>query len=89
MALTAFAPKEAFSDPDALGTVFVHDDLEVNVREEIKKGKGFYTTDDEKVIERLDRYEPLKRVAVSEVEKARAPRQSSRATASTTDGDKS
>jgi hypothetical protein len=59
----AFAPKERFSDLDQLGTVFVNDELEINVREEVAEHGGV-VTDDPWAIRVLDRYEPLKRVAV-------------------------
>lgn len=59
----AFAPKENRQDPDGLGTVFVADDLEVNVREEVAKHGGVITNDP-RAIKVLDAYEPLKRVSV-------------------------
>lgn len=77
----AFAPKERFSDPDSLGTVFVSDAGDLNVREAIASREsygreGFIVTSDSAEIAALDRYEPVKRVALSEAE---APKQESRA----------
>ena len=71
----AYAPKERFSDPDSLGTVFVSDEGDINVREAVASGdehgpKGFVVTDDPAVIAALDRYEPLKRVALADAEAA-------------------
>lgn len=73
----AFAPKERFSDPDSLGTIFVTDEGDLNVREAITSSDlygpaGYLLTDDPAQIAALDRYEPVKRVAVSEAEQAAA-----------------
>lgn len=77
----AFAPKERFSDPDSLGTVYVSDEGDLNVREAVASSddygrEGYIVTDDPAVIAALDQYEPLKRVTLSEAEKPqRQPRQ--------------
>jgi hypothetical protein len=72
----AFAPKERFSDPDSLGTIFVSDEGDLNVREAIQgyvRGPvGYIVTDDPAQIAALDRYEAVKRVSVTEVEQAEA-----------------
>lgn len=70
----AFTPKESFKDPDCLGTVFVSDTGDFNVRQAVQDGKGYIVVDDPDVIAVLDRYPALKRVAVSEAQKsAKAP----------------
>lgn len=70
----AFAPKADFQDPDCLGAVFVNDSTEINVREAIKAGKGYIVTDDDAIIQRLDKYEPLKRVSLAEAQKSKPSR---------------
>jgi hypothetical protein len=65
---TAFAPKEAFRDPDSLGSVFVADDVEVNVRELVEQSgreDGAFLVHDPRVVARLDAYPAVKRVAAS------------------------
>jgi hypothetical protein len=76
----AFAPKERFSDPDSLGAVFVNDEGDLNVREAVASSdefgpKGYVVTDDPNQIAALDRYEPLKRVSVSDADDAAKPKQ--------------
>lgn len=68
----AYAVKERFSDPDSLGTVFVNDEGDLNVREAVQGGNGYIVTDNTAQIAALDRYEPLKRVALSEAEGAQS-----------------
>lgn len=72
----AFAPKERFSDPDSLGTIFVSDEGDLNVRDAVASDEllgpaGFIVTDDPAQIAALDGYEPLKRVNVPEPKSAR------------------
>jgi hypothetical protein len=69
----AYAVKERFED-DSLGTVFVSDAGDLNVREAIASGDthgpaGFLVTEDPNEISALDRYEPLKRTTLQEAEK--------------------
>jgi hypothetical protein len=69
----AYAVKERF-DEDSLGTVFVSDAGDLNVREAVAAGDaygpaGFLVTDDPNEIAALDRYEPLKRTTLQEAEK--------------------
>jgi hypothetical protein len=69
----AYAVKERFED-DSLGTVFVSDAGDLNVREAIASGDthgpaGFLVTEDPNEIAALDRYEPLKRTTLQEAEK--------------------
>lgn len=72
MSEVAYEPKSGYEDPDALGTVFVNDTTEVNVREKLKDGGGVLITDDPLIIAALDRYEPLKRISVSRAEEKQA-----------------
>lgn len=79
----AYAPKEGFKDPDQLGAVFVNDEGDINVREAVASSdefgpKGYIITDDPNQIAALDRYEPLKRVSVSDAEAAAKPKASAR-----------
>lgn len=60
-----FAPKAEFTDPECLGTVFVSDKGDFNVREAVEAGDGVIVVTDQKLIEALDRYLPLTRVAAS------------------------
>jgi hypothetical protein len=69
----AYAVKERFEE-DSLGTVFVSDAGDLNVREALGSGEshgpaGFIVTDDPAEIAALDRYEPLKRTTLQEAEK--------------------
>lgn len=69
----AFAPKERFSDPDCLGTIYVSDDGDLNVRDAVASDEllgpaGFIVTEDPAQIAALDHYEPVKRVAIPEPE---------------------
>ena len=78
----AYAPKERFSDPDQLGSVFVDSGgPDINVREAVAASdndstpervevspKGYVVTSDPAVIRALDAYEPLKRVSLSDIE---------------------
>jgi hypothetical protein len=73
MERAAFAVKERFDD-DSLGTVFVSDAGDLNVREAVGSGEsygpaGFIVTEDPAEIAALDRYEPLKRTTLQEAEK--------------------
>lgn len=68
----AFAPKAEFSDPDSLGTIFVTDAGDFNVREAVKEGGGVIIATDPRLIERLDAYEALKRVSVDRAEETQA-----------------
>jgi hypothetical protein len=68
MEQAAFAPKAGFDDPDALGTICVSDNTEINVREAVEAGGGTIITDDPRVIAALDNYAALKRVSVSSAE---------------------
>lgn len=68
----AFEPKAEFSDPDSLGTIYVSVDGDFNVREAVEAGGGVIIATDPKLIERLDAYEPLKRVAVARAEEVQA-----------------
>lgn len=72
MTVVAFAPKEAFKDPDALGAVYVNDSVSVDVRERVAESEdGVFVVDNPAVIAALDKYTPLKRVKVpSEVREA-------------------
>lgn len=70
MAQAAFAPKSGFEDPDALGTIFVSDSAEFNVREAVEAGGGTIVTEDPAVIAALDNYHALKRVSVSSATEA-------------------
>lgn len=82
MERAAFTPK-ASADLDCLGAVFISDEGDLNVREAVENGKGYIVSDDPAVIAVLDRYEPLKRVSVTEAEQAQnpsAPPKPSRAT---------
>jgi hypothetical protein len=61
----AYAPKAAYADPDCLGAVFVNDTTDVNVRELVTaSADGTFVVSDPDTIAALDRYEPVKRVAV-------------------------
>lgn len=70
----AFAPKVEFSDPDALGTVFVNDTMDFNLREALEDGNGYIITDVPAVISRLSTYDPLKSVSLQEAQDAQAPK---------------
>lgn len=70
MEQAAFAPKAEFTDPDSFGTVFVNDGLEFNLREALKRGKGYIITDVPAIISRLSTYEPLESVPVDEAREA-------------------
>lgn len=71
----AFAPKQEFSDPDCLGTIFVNDTSDLNVREAVARGKGYIVTADPDAIRALDSYPAVKRVSLTEAEHASAGRQ--------------
>lgn len=76
----AFTPKESFKDPDSLGTIYVSEEGDLNVREAVVKGKGYIVAEDPELIAALDRYEPLKRASIEAAEKAskqKAPSRSS------------
>jgi hypothetical protein len=63
----AYRPRAAFSDPDCLGTVFVSDTVEVNVRELVQgSADGTFVVSDPAVIAKLDEYPALKRASVPE-----------------------
>jgi hypothetical protein len=69
----AYAVKERFEE-DSLGTVFVSDAGDLNVREALASSDthgpaGFLVTEDPNEIAALDRYEPLKRTTLQEAEK--------------------
>jgi hypothetical protein len=68
----AFEPKAEFSDLDSVGTIYVSADGDFNVREALVEGGGVIIATDPVLIERLDAYEPLKRVAVARAEEAQA-----------------
>lgn len=72
----AFALKERF-DEDSVGTVFVSDAGDLNVREALTSGDsygkaGVIVTDDPAEIEALDRVGALKRVTLQDAEKGSA-----------------
>jgi hypothetical protein len=69
----AYAVKERFED-DSLGTVFVNDAGDLNVREAVASGDsygpaGYLVTEDPAEIAVLDRYDALKRTTLAETEK--------------------
>lgn len=65
-----FTPKESFSDPDSLGTIWVSDEGDLNVREAVADGKGYIVAEDPDLVAALDRYSALKRASMADVEKA-------------------
>jgi hypothetical protein len=81
MSEVAFAPKAGVV-ADQLGTVFVDDGPDLNIREAVFSDgetridrtrpapEGYLVTSDPGVIRKLDEYVHLKRVALSEVEDA-------------------
>lgn len=86
----AFAVKERF-DEDSLGTVFVSDAGDLNVREAIASGEnygaaGVIVTEDPAEIAALDRYEPLKRTTLQEADAEKKRPQQRGAQASSTAG---
>lgn len=65
---------KANHDLDSVGTVFINDQLEVNVREQLQAGNGYLQTTDPAVTARLDSYEPLKRASTADAEQASKPK---------------
>jgi hypothetical protein len=62
----AFALKAGY-DLDSVGSVFVNNQTDVNVRAELGDADGVLVTDDPQVIAVLDGYEQLKRVSAPDI----------------------
>lgn len=71
MSQSAAYALKASLDLDAVGSVFVHDRLEVNIREELENGGGYVVSDQPAVIARLDTVDALKRVSLEEAQSSR------------------
>ena len=70
MGQVAYRPKAAYEDPDSLGTVFVNDTTEVNVRELVaSSADGVFTVEETPdVIRALDAYPALRRASVAKAQ---------------------
>lgn len=69
MSDVAYAPKEAYRHPDALGALFVNDSTEVNVRalvEASQRDDGAFVVSDPAVQNVLDAYPAVKRVSLAD-----------------------